>query len=358
MQRLLRELLRQVDFSKNKVNYSKIRNNLNEIKLKQETNKQTNKIGKNKQMESGNESGQQLMSPPTTTTTISQSSLNHQQGSTMPHPIQVNVTAKVGETVMLACIINSAGYNGLNPGVIWMQGNLGNVLTLNTNRITVDSRFEIVQQPLPSQSFQMSHRERPSSSSPPVAHHRHVGHDATATNERTSRLISLDEAVSSQSSRYHDDAASVLTEAAAAAAAAAVASPQSSSVNDINNYYHLKITNVQLYDENEYVCETSITKLDEDKPSLHSLVYLHVTRTIPLFFFFYNRVIIEFFMIEIKIFLFFVCRIAQFYRVAHVREQFGGGRVLGCRAQMLCGWQTLAQNTLVPNRRVQRCHSR
>jgi hypothetical protein len=59
-----------------------------------------------------------------------------------------NVTVKVGESVLLSCVID-ASY-GLSPGVIWMQGKIGNVLTLNTNRITVDPRFEIVQQPLPS----------------------------------------------------------------------------------------------------------------------------------------------------------------------------------------------------------------
>lgn len=172
---------------------------------------------------------------PTTTTTTTTSS----------HPLQVNVTAKVGETVMLACVINSAGYNGLNPGVIWMQGNLGNVLTLNTNRITVDQRFEIVQQHLPSQSFQMSHRERPSQAPPTLS-------EPSSLSQEDRRASSSQDADPSSLSQQPS--------------------------NDISNYYHLKITNVQLYDENEYACETSITRHNEDQPSLHSLIYLHVTR--------------------------------------------------------------------------------
>lgn len=171
-----------------------------------------------------------------------------------PHPIQVNVTAKVGETVMLACVVNTAGYNGLNPGVIWMQGNLGNVLTLNTNRITVDQRFEIVQQPLPSQTFQMSHRERPST---PSSSQRAHDDDENIDDEENVSAVEDDK---------------LLSPSAAAAANA-------QHVNDVNNYYHLKITNVQLYDENEYACETSITRKNEDQPSLHSLVYLHVTQS-------------------------------------------------------------------------------
>lgn len=171
-----------------------------------------------------------------------------------PHPIQVNVTAKVGETVMLACVVNTAGYNGLNPGVIWMQGNLGNVLTLNTNRITVDQRFEIVQQPLPSQTFQMSHRERPSTPSSSSSS-RALDDVETGAASATSENENEDEA---------DDSSNL--------------SPVQLHTSDVNNYYHLKITNVQLYDENEYACETSITRRNEDQPSLHSLVYLHVTR--------------------------------------------------------------------------------
>ena len=63
--------------------------------------------------------------------------------------------------------------------------------------------------------------------------------------------------------------------------AAAAGHLQSQSSNDMKNYYHLKITNVQLYDENEYACETS--KRNE---YLHSLVYLHVSRKCPRLFYF------------------------------------------------------------------------
>lgn len=187
---------------------------------------------------------------PVTTTT--QSPL----GFTM-HPVQVNVTAKVGETVILACTINSSGYNGLNPGVIWMQGQLGNVLTLNTDRITVDHRFEIVQQPLSAQHFHMTHRERPSPPSPlsSLSHSAPANHASKQDNEDAAEEASQDHTSQQQQQK-----------------------PAQYNNEGGNNYYHLKITNVQLYDENEYACESSITKRNEDQPSLHSLVYLHVTR--------------------------------------------------------------------------------
>lgn len=209
--------------------------------------------GKNKQIEGmlqGSLGGSQRSQTQTTTTTTTQ------PPTLSPHPIQVNVTAKVGETVMLACVINSAGYNGLNPGVIWMQGNLGNVLTLNTNRITVDPRFEIVQQPLPSQSFQMSHRERPSSI---------IRNEEDGDRSGSSSSSSNGDGIGNNGESTDEDSS-------------ATAGGATVSNNDINNYYHLRITNVQLYDENEYACERSITKNNEDQPSLHSLVYLHVTR--------------------------------------------------------------------------------
>ncbi len=48
---------------------------------------------------------------------------------------------------------------------------------------------------------------------------------------------------------------------------------------DPPSYYHLRINNVQAFDENEYACETSLTKKSDDQPSLHSLVYLYVTQS-------------------------------------------------------------------------------
>jgi hypothetical protein len=60
--------------------------------------------------------------------------------------ISYNVTKKVGDTVILYCAVNSS--LGANPGVIWMQGKQGNVLTLNTNRISADGRFEVIQTPV------------------------------------------------------------------------------------------------------------------------------------------------------------------------------------------------------------------
>jgi hypothetical protein len=125
-----------------------------------------------------------------------------------------NVTVKVGESVVLNCAIDSS--YGLNPGVIWMQGKLGNVLTLNTNRITVDPRFEIIQQPLQDMDPSLITIKR----------------DSSNLNEKQNEM----------------------------------------------SYYHLKISNVQIYDENEYACETSLTRKNDDQPNLQSLVYLHVTR--------------------------------------------------------------------------------
>ena len=44
------------------------------------------------------------------------------------------------------------------------------------------------------------------------------------------------------------------------------------------NYYHLKINNVQTYDENEYACETTVSHRNDNRPNLQSLVYLKITR--------------------------------------------------------------------------------
>ncbi|CAF0733656.1 unnamed protein product [Brachionus calyciflorus] len=127
----------------------------------------------------------------------------------------VNVTAKVGEAIVLNCAINST----LNPGAIWTQGKIGNVLTFNTNRITVDPRFDVIQ---------------------------HSVHKEDDPNDPNLIL------------------------------------PKQAFQNDVN-YYNLQIENVQLYDENEYACQTSITKSNEDEPLIHSLIHLHVTQS-PSFF--------------------------------------------------------------------------
>ena len=130
----------------------------------------------------------------------------------------LNLTAKVGDTVVLNCGIN-ASY-GLNPGVIWMQGKLGNVLTLNLNRITTDGRFEITQTSQPMQ----------------------------AAPNRTGLNSKRQSVNQKEQQPFHF------------------------------NYYHLRINNVQVYDENEYACETTLTRRSDDQPSLHSLIYLRVTR--------------------------------------------------------------------------------
>jgi hypothetical protein len=140
-------------------------------------------------------------------------------------PNNINITAKVGETVILPCALNSS--YGINPGVIWMQSKLGNVLTLNTNRITIDTRFDISQ-------------------------------------EQQNELNALNPNLVNP-----------------------VLKRDNSQMQNEFTFYHLKITNVQVYDENEYACETSMTKHDEDQPTLHSFVYLHVTR--KLLFFMHNK---------------------------------------------------------------------
>ena len=139
-----------------------------------------------------------------------------------------DLTVKVGDTAYLKCAINST--YGSNPGVIWMQGKLGSVLTLNTNRITVDTRFEIVQLPLDSQQEEIENSLI-------------INSNNNNNNKRDGQVPLL---IQSQLPEL--------------------------------SYYHLKIVNVQLFDENEYACETSITKNNDDQPSLHSLIRLHVTR--------------------------------------------------------------------------------
>jgi len=152
----------------------------------------------------------------------------------------IDLTVKVGETALLKCEINSTHSTpGTNPGVIWMQGKLGSVLTLNTNRITVDTRFEIVQLPL----------------------------DADEDGVKSKR--DGQPLVAPLQDNNNNQGLNV---------------PQQS-------FYHLKIANVQLYDENEYACETSITKNSEDEPSLHSLIRLHVTRKYFLCKFLINKII-------------------------------------------------------------------
>lgn len=138
----------------------------------------------------------------------------HTMTSTKEDETRTNVikmTAKVGESVILNCAINSS----FNPGAIWTQAKIGNVLTFNTNRITVDPRFEVIQHSI--------HKE--------------------------------DDVVVSDPNQ--------------------IVAKQTLS-NDVV-FYNLKIDNVQLYDENEYVCQNSITKSDEDEPVIHSLIYLYVT---------------------------------------------------------------------------------
>lgn len=92
---------------------------------------------------------------------------------------------------------------------------MGNVLTLNANRISADGRFEVIQAPLqqknaliqPGDNFRKRHNQK----------------------------------------RFE------------------------------MNHYHLKINSVQANDENEYACELTQGPVD-DHSNLKSLVYLRVTR--------------------------------------------------------------------------------
>ena len=153
--------------------------------------------------------------PPSSSSSVEQSLNGHEQSNdddSISLVKLVDMTVKVGDTVILKCEINSSLSSpalNANPGVIWMQGKLGSVLTLNANRITVDTRFEVVR-------------------------------DSSGGGG-----VDID---------------------------------SSSSSSSLVSFYHLKIANVQLYDENEYACESSITKNNDDEPRLHSLVRLHVTR--------------------------------------------------------------------------------
>jgi hypothetical protein len=144
--------------------------------------------------------------------------------------------------------------------VIWMQGKLGNVLTLNTNRITMDGRFEIVQQPIESKAPHLhiesriadsSQNGKASKHSKKPHHHNHQG-GFEGNNE------------ASGGHRRSFNGAHYVRH---------IAQQQNELI-----YYNLKINNLQIYDENEYACETSITKHHDEEPSLHSLFYLHVTR--------------------------------------------------------------------------------
>ena len=102
------------------------------------------------------------------------------------------LAVKVGDAVTLKCSIDYKYEN--NAGVIWMRKS-ANVLTLNTNRITEDQRFDV---------------------------------DYLHQNER--------------------------------------------------HNYDLTIQNVQIADENEYICESSSTTDNLEHTTIHSLVYIHVTR--------------------------------------------------------------------------------
>ena len=75
-------------------------------------------------------------STPPTTTTINR--MNDYE-TTSSNSI-MNITVKVGDTVTLKCSIDYKFEN--NAGVIWMRKS-ASVLTLNTNRITEDHRFDV-----------------------------------------------------------------------------------------------------------------------------------------------------------------------------------------------------------------------
>lgn len=149
-------------------------------------------------------------------------------------PEHVNVTVKVGDSIILNCAINSS--YGASPGVIWMQGKLGNVLTLDTNRITLDTRFEIIQLPL----HQTNQNEL-------------LLNNGSNSNKRSSNHLYHQHHYYEQ--RHHNYRQVQQTDF---------------------NYYHLKINNVQIDDENEYACETS--KQSDDQPNVHALFNVHITR--------------------------------------------------------------------------------
>jgi hypothetical protein len=179
----------------------------------------------------------------------------------------INVTAKVGETVILTCAVNSSF--GANPGVVWMQGKLGNVLTLNTNRITLDPRFDIIQHAIVQQP-------KKSSSS-----------DANLASSPASPPLGLYDDYTVNSLESYEPPPSQVVVA------------KQPLQNEIS-YYNLRIENVQLYDENEYACETSLTKRNDDTPNLHSLMFLSITR--KLYFFpicFLSTIKVQFFFVVV-----------------------------------------------------------
>lgn len=177
----------------------------------------------------------------TTTNTVMNSNENDQLDESLDSkvkfnlPPHVNLTVKVGESVVLNCAINSS--YGITPGVIWMQGKVGNVLTLDTGRITADSRFEIIQQPL--QMITSSSEPDLNNGSKRQSGASHGGH-----HHSNSRRL-----------RHH--------------------SYRQVTQTDFN-YFHLRINNVQIDDENEYACETSTV---DEQSSVHALFNLQVTQS-------------------------------------------------------------------------------
>ena len=134
------------------------------------------------------------MTTESTSAVVASSTTNSKMNSIDEHDVHsiVNITVKVGETITLKCSIDYRFEN--NAGVIWMRKS-ANVLTLNTNRITEDQRFDV---------------------------------DYQHQNER--------------------------------------------------HNYHLTLKNIQISDESEYICETSSTIDNYEYTTIHSLIYLHVTR--------------------------------------------------------------------------------
>lgn len=167
----------------------------------------------------------------------------------------INITVKVGETVLLGCAINATF--GQNPGVIWMQGKVGNVLTLNANRITIDARFEIIQNTQGKDYASEINQVMPSSFLFNPSH------------EAVQQQLKIVQ----QSSPLEMDSQLKQTDL---------------------SFYHLRINNVQLYDENEYVCQTSLTKQNEDQPSVHSIINLQVTR--KCFKFIYQKHLLRYYI--------------------------------------------------------------
>jgi hypothetical protein len=141
-----------------------------------------------------------------------------------------------------------------------MQGKLGNVLTLNTNRITMDGRFEIVQQPIESKVPHLHVEARIVDSSQSGKSSKHGKKSHHYSHQES---IDGNSEIANGHRRSYNGAHYVrhLTQ----------------QQNELI-YYNLRINNLQIYDENEYACETSITKRHDEEPSLHSLFYLHVTR--------------------------------------------------------------------------------